>query len=216
VAFIHQDVYLPAGWVERLLETIEQLDRRDPKWAVLGPFGMTADGRYVGRAWSSGIGAVVGQAIDQPSPVVSLDELVLVLRTDARLGFDPDLPGYHLYGTDIVQTALAAGRTAYAFDGPVIHNSRTIRRLDGSYRSAYRYMQRKWRGRLPIPTSCMRITRCGVPLYRDWIRSTVRSWIRPGLVRERHPDPAQLARELGFEAAPENCEIVPAECAAIR
>jgi len=214
IAFVHQDVYLPSGWANLLLEAIRFLDRTDPDWAVLGPFGLTPIGQNAGRVWSSGLGAIVGQKLDRPAPVVSLDELVLVLRADSGLKFDANLPGYHLYGTDIVQTALAVGRTAYAFDGPVIHNSRTIRRLDSTYRRAYRYMQRKWRARLPIPTSCMRITRWGTPLYRDWIRSTMRSHLGLTECRERHPDPAKLASELGFEIPLEQQPRMPiADCA---
>ena len=43
----------------------------------------------------------------------SFDELLIVLRRDSGLRFDEGLPGWHMYGTDIVQTARARlGRAA--------------------------------------------------------------------------------------------------------
>jgi len=64
-----------------------------------------------------------------PAIVESLDEVVLILRTDAGIGFDPDIPSFHLYGTDVVQSAKLARRTSYVVDLPVIHHSRPLTNL---------------------------------------------------------------------------------------
>jgi hypothetical protein len=200
VVFAHQDVYLPRGWDERLIAAVRYLEKADPKWAVLGVFGVRSDGGIAGRAWSTGLGRTVGQPLACPQPVVSLDELLLVLRIDRGIRFDEGLPGYHLYGTDLVQTALDEGLGAYAFDGPVIHNSVPVVRLDRNYRRAYWYMQHKWRDRLPLRNAVLTVSRTGWPLVRNWVRATKRIWLggsAPG--KPRHPQPAKLAQELGFE-----------------
>jgi len=153
---------------------------------------------------------MVGAAIEKPQKVESFDELVLVVRQDAGLQFDDNLPGYHLYGTDIAQTALAAGRTAYAFDGPVIHNSMPIRRLDRSYRRAYDYMRGKWAGKLPILTSVMPLTPWGWPLKKHWMKTMLKARFRSCRLGVRHPAPQELARELGFEGVTDESRPAPA------
>ena len=49
IVFAHQDVYLPAGWDDKLARCLEHLDQLDPKWAVSGLFGLIRDGRHAGR-----------------------------------------------------------------------------------------------------------------------------------------------------------------------
>jgi hypothetical protein len=201
VAFIHQDVYLPQGWTQNLARAVGQLEVSDPTWAVLGVIGVSMRGAIVGRVWSSGLGGVVGNQLTWPVPVASLDEVVLVLRVDSGVRFDEALPGFHLYGTDLVQTALRAGLGAYAFEGPVIHNSVETKRLDASYRRAYRYMQNKWSERLPIPTTVMPVTRSKWPLVRNSLVGLRARLMRRTPWRERCVEPDKLARSLGFEAA---------------
>jgi len=53
VVFVHQDVYLPAGWDQRLVETVDQLETDGIDRAVLGVAGMQADGRF-GRSILAG------------------------------------------------------------------------------------------------------------------------------------------------------------------
>ena len=86
------------------------------------------------------------------------------------LRFDPDLPAFHLYATDIILQAAARGLRSYAIDAPVVHNSRrNPQPLDRGYRDAYRYMRRKWRDRLPLRTCVVDVTRSGWPMWRQWL-----------------------------------------------
>ncbi len=166
IVFAHQDVLLPAGWVDRLWGAVGYLEKADPSCrAVMGVVGVNSAGEVLGRSWSNGLRRIAGHAVERPMAVVSLDELVIILRRSSRVRFDKDLPGFHLYGTDIVQNALAARCGVYVFDGPVVHNSVPVSRLGPSYAAAYRYMQRKWRHRLPIPTTVMAVTHWGLPLW---------------------------------------------------
>ncbi|MEM1045751.1 MAG: hypothetical protein AAGL24_06355 [Pseudomonadota bacterium] len=206
VVFAHQDVYMPAGWDKLLRSVIEQLTTSDPTWAVAGLTGVTPNGDKRGRCWSSGLGIEFGVPFDEPIHAVSIDELLIVLRRSSNLRFDDDLPGFHLYGTDIVQQALSQGLGAYIIHAPVIHNSVPVLSLAGGYTTAYRYMQRKWRKRLPITTLITPITRTGIQLWRRKMQMN-RLWSR--FARRQHhrvksvqrPDPVDIAQRLGYETS---------------
>jgi hypothetical protein len=198
VVFAHQDVYLPAGWDQKLLSAVRMLAHEGRTWGVLGVVGVDRSGAVRGRSWSNGLQRDIDRRVSCPTAVQSLDEIVLVLNRKSGLRFDPEIPGFHLYGTDIAQSALAAGMEAWVFDGPVVHNSLPVTRLDESYRRAYRAMQRKWRSRLPIYTAVAPITRCGWPLFRQAARLKW-TYLRRMPVRARHGEPGAMARELGYE-----------------
>jgi hypothetical protein len=94
--------------------------------------------------------------------------------------------------------ARQAGRGSYVIDLPIIHHSRPVVRLDGGYRRAYRFMQRKWRAQLPIPNLVCPIDRSSVPLM---VRDARLRWLNRGQHARRAPseDPASIARGLGIE-----------------
>jgi hypothetical protein len=198
VAFIHQDVYLPAGWCKRVHAAICEAEDRGRPWGVLGVFGACANGRHVGRVWSSGLGRAIGERLVNPVEVVSLDEVALILRRSSGLRFDAGLPGFHLYGTDIVQQAIQQGLGAYVIDAPLIHNSRPVRRLGDDYWRAYAYMRSKWRDVLPIATCVLPIQRSPWVRWRRKLRE-LRVAFQRGRWNERLPDPAGKALELGYE-----------------
>lgn len=207
VVFAHQDVYLPRGWERTLARARARLGSIDPNWAVAGLVGVLDDTQTTaGHSWSTGLGYEVGAPFRDPCRVTSLDELVLVLRRNSELRFDPALPSFHLYGTDIVQSALAARRGAWLISAPVIHNSLPVATLGGGFAEAYRYMQRKWWTVLPIRTPVTCITKTG--LYH-WKRR-LRVWqkgrrVSAQMSRARNerqagrPDADCLARQLGYE-----------------
>lgn len=202
VVFAHQDVYLPAGWAPAMSAALAHLDAIDPAWAVLGLFGSTAAGGTVGHVWSSGLQRLLGAPFDTPMPVASLDELLLVVRRSSGLRFDAGLHGYHLYGTDIVQSALSSGRSAYAVCAPVIHNSRPVLYLPREYLSAYVYMRRKWARRLPIPHGISPIVASRWRHWRRVLRARLEE-VRFGHIAQarlaRGLDCVSVARSLGFE-----------------
>ena len=126
VVFAHQDVYLPSGWDQVLLRSLAQLDEIDPNWAVAGLVGLTLDNSILGHVWSTGLAREIGSSSQLPSPTTCIDELLIILKRNSGIRFDPELPSFHLYGTDIVRTALGAGYGAYIINAPVIHNSRCL------------------------------------------------------------------------------------------
>lgn len=194
----HQDVYLPRHFLRQLCEQIEALEKVDPDWAVLGCIGVDADGVVHGETWSSGMAKVVGSPISSAVKVVSVDEMILVVRSASSARFDPGLPGFHLYGTEILVSAADDGRASYVIPMPVVHHSRRLVKLGGDYWRAYLYLRRKWSDRLPVPTLFGGISRSLKTLaaidldYR--IRNRGRS-TRPA----PGSDPVSIARRLGYE-----------------
>lgn len=54
VIFSHHDVYFPKGWRNLLHERLIELQKYDPEWAVLAPFGIgRLDSQLYGPLWSS-------------------------------------------------------------------------------------------------------------------------------------------------------------------
>jgi glycosyltransferase involved in cell wall biosynthesis len=198
IIFAHHDVYLPPGWDQLLLARIAELDALDPNWALFGTFGMGVDHAPIGPVWSSSLGQIVGRVPMAPAPVQSYDELLIVMRRDAGLRWDAGLPGWHMYGTDIVATARSAGRTAYAGALPCIHNDRYHAALGPDYTECYRYMQRKWRDQLPLRTPITKISRSGLHLWRDLRAARKSATFRKGMAVGTDVTPVVLAERCGW------------------
>lgn len=199
IVFAHQDVYIPAGWGSLLKQAINQLEDNGQEWAVLGVFGIDQKQQYHGRVWSSGLNQELCYPIATPQPIESIDELLIVLNRRSGITFDADLPSFHLYGTDIVQTALQQKKGAFAFHGPVIHNSNPVLQLDKSYRRAYRFMSKKWAHNLPIQTCIVPITKNGGPLYLSILKRLKKSLLKNKITTGRLPAPTLIAKKLQYE-----------------
>jgi hypothetical protein len=205
LVFAHQDVYFPEGWFSQLMLTCRRLRSVDPCWAVAGLCGMTSEGEFVGHLWDAGLGTLCGGPLDGPRKVTSLDEVVLIVRRASGIAFDPALPSFHLYGTDIVLEAQRAGMKSYAIDLPVIHNSKAGVRLDGAYIAAYRFMIHKWRPLLPLPTVIVQLTRNPWPLLLRRLRLRYKAVLRASTLHPMIESPELVARQLGFAKAREDC-----------
>ena len=199
VVLVHQDVYLPGDWTAKLQGAIRVVEAIDRNWAVMGVYGVKADGTQVGKVWCSCLRRELVTSFSSPVAVVSVDELLIVLRRNSGLRFDEGLPGFHLYGTDIVQTARQAGLGAYVVDAPVIHNTLYIRSLLGPYAKASRYMARKWRKKLPLLTLNGPVTRWGGRMFYSELQRLIRHLIHGLPPVESRPDPIELAHQLGYE-----------------
>lgn len=196
VIFTHQDVYLPSGWLERLAEQIDIIEGHSPTWGVLGVFGRQASGVDVGRVWCSAARQELGAGGFPPTEVVTLDELMLVVRRASNLSFDEAIPGFHLYGTDIVLESNKAGMPAFAVDAPVVHNARPVQTLSGAYTKAYEFMRKKWWTALPLRTLICDLTRTPTTLWRAKLR---RFRVRQGMTPLPPLDAVEIARTLRYE-----------------
>ncbi len=198
VAFVHHDVYLPRGWDRLLAARLAEVEAVDPDWGVVVALGVGADGVPLGPVWSSSIGAIVGRVPLSPAPVRSCDEMLIVLRRASGLRFDEALPGWHMYGTDIVQIALAAGKGAWSVALPAIHNDRFHGALGPDFDECYRFMQRKWAAVLPIQTPVTRITAHPLHRWRQRRNSRKSHGIRAGMAVGTDHAPERLAALCGW------------------
>lgn len=159
VVWVHQDVHLPADWDARFLASLSAAQRQDPTLALAGVYGVAGVGTTARRA-----GRVLdrGQALHEkaalPCAVDSLDELLVAVRADAGLRFDPAL-AFDFYGTDIVLQAHARGLGAAVVDAWCEHWSDTPRAgglspaLAARIVASGRVFEAKWGHRLPLATA---------------------------------------------------------------
>jgi len=165
IVFCHQDIYLPETWMPDLEQALNYLQTADPNWGVLGSYGKTQDGRGWGHVYSSGRD-VIGEPLQEPVPIQTLDEIVLILRKSAGLRFDPELPHFHLYGADICLRAAQMGMKSYAISAFCVHNTHQTLVLPEQFYACCKHVKRVWRQRLPIQTTCVRLTRWNLAVYR--------------------------------------------------
>jgi hypothetical protein len=167
IVFIHQDIYLPEAWLSCFNKSLSYLDREEINWGVLGCYGVRQEGRIevrLGQVYTTGMG-IHGQWIYKPEPVQTLDEIVLVIRKSSGLRFDPSLPYFHLYGTDICMSAREKEMMCYVIPAFCIHNTNQIIELPIEFYECYKYIKRQWKKYLPIHSSCIRISRFDNDVY---------------------------------------------------
>ena len=117
LVFVHQDMYLPEGWIESVERAVETLASQDPNWGVLGVWGAQVSGDRVGYLyWTGDMG--LERPFDGVKEVRTLDEVVLIFRKSSGLKFDVQLPSYHFYGTDICLEAARKWMKSLPVDTP--------------------------------------------------------------------------------------------------
>lgn len=195
--FVHQDVYLPLNWKAQLYNSIEKIECKDKKWAVIGVVGVNKKYEINGLSWSNGLARFVGCTIPEPIEAISLDELLLVINLPTNIKFDENLPGWHLYGTAIVLEALERNLSAYIINAPVLHNSLPVLKFDKEFESAYHYIRRKWKHCLPIKTTCVMITRSAWQFRTNQLLNKFKKGNRQIFLRFK--DPQIKAKEIGFD-----------------
>jgi hypothetical protein len=191
IVFCHQDILLPKAWLSQLQRSLDDLAVSDPKWGVLGSYGKTQDGRGWGHVYSSGRD-VIGEPLQRPVEVQTLDEIVLILRKSSGLRFDDSLPHFHFYGTDICLRAAKKGMKSYAISAFCVHNTLQTLVLPKEFYECCRHIKRVWKNCLPIQTTCIRITRLDFPLHNRRLREFYLRHIRRkecGGTRVRDPLP---------------------------
>ena len=169
VVWVHQDVFLPAGWDRCLAQQLDEAERRFGPIGVAGVYGV---GEVIARSddstqplaaerigWVVDRGRMLRDGPELPARVATLDELLLIVRRDSGLRFDPAL-GFHLYGADICLQAREQGLAVVALAAPCHHNSRSVGLPEAFFASA-EVFARKWSHRLPVATPCVVIDRGG-------------------------------------------------------
>jgi hypothetical protein len=177
IVFAHQDVVFPKLWLSDLDHALCCLEHIDPQWGVLGCYGETLNDNGRGYVYSPGRG-ILGKPLDQPSPVQTLDEIVLIIRKSSGLQFDQTLPHFHFYGADICMAAFERGMKSYAISALCIHNSQQNLVLPKEFYQGYKHLKKRWSQFLPIQTTCARITRFDFYMYKRRLREAYLRKIR--------------------------------------
>lgn len=174
MVFVHQDVYLPQGWLDILNDTLKKIEKQDSNWGVLGLYGKDRMNNGHGHVYSTGLQRVLGKSFSGIIEVETLDEMVLILKRLSDLKFDESVPNFHLYGADICLQAKAHNMRSYVFPAFAIHNSNGIGILPKDYWKTYFAMRRKWKAVLPVMTPCMPISRWGAPVVHYMLRTLLK------------------------------------------
>jgi hypothetical protein len=204
VVFAHQDVYLPDGWVQDLNRALVQLAQDDPDWGVLGVFGVVADepAELRGHCYSTGLNRILGAPFVRPIPAASLDELVLVVRRLSGLAFDEQLPGFHLYGTDICTEARSRNMRNHIISAFCVHNSNGLKYYPSAYWRSYRYVRNKWRDQLPLVTCCVSISKSYRPMLAQFVADLRKRLFGASQVGRRDKDVPGLYRRIAESMQP--------------
>jgi SAM-dependent methyltransferase len=158
VVFVHQDVYLPAGWPARLVQQLRSAEKRHAPLGIAGVFGanyspgnpneIVRKGHVVDRH------TLLRTEDDFPVLVQTLDELLIVVPRATILRIDPKL-GWHFYGADLALQAQTAGFSTVALDAPVFHNSLTGSTVPEAFHTSAAVFRDKWKEILPVATPCV-------------------------------------------------------------
>lgn len=198
IGFVHQDVYLPNGFLENLSTQLDNLISQDDSAAIVGFFGAISKDKMAGRVWCSANSSQFMGGLSTPAPIDILDEYFILMKTDKALSFDTDLPGFHLFGTDICLEAKSRNLSCWVIDVPVVHNSRRVVTLDKYYRQAWLYLRKKWAQNLPIHNLVCPITHSKFTLWKRYLQIRRRNKFRNER-GEMLDNPAKKASELGYQ-----------------
>ena len=179
VVFVHQDVYLPEGWIKKLNYIIVAIEANNPSWGVLGCYGVTLDGEYAGHVYSNGLQSELGSNCD-PVLAQSLDEMILIFKKSSNFLFDKSLPNFHMYGADICVRARIMGHASYIIGNFCVHNSVSVKKLGKDFWRSVFHFRRQYLKYLPIKTTCATIYRSLVAMICYIVLNEIRTFLAHG------------------------------------
>lgn len=159
IIYCHQDV-LAIDTVNVLDDAINDLDQRDPLWAIAGNAGASTIKSFFkyfvnGDNENEFVGVL-------PAKVTSLDEDFLVIKNEAGLSTSADISGYHFYATDLCINADILGYNSYVIKYLVHHKSSG--NMSDSFWTARTLFINKYRRALRsrvIQTTCIKLVISG-------------------------------------------------------
>ena len=164
---------------------------------MLGCYGKTPGGIGRGYIYSPGRG-VIGAPFESPTPVQTLDEIVLIFRRSSGLRFR--------IITSVISTSTALVFRLRAEKGgdDELRHPCVLRAQCAPVRGAServlpdrgRHIKRVWKDALPIQTTCVKITRFNRFVYGRRIREVyVRRMRQKGFIAPRATDVPQLLKQ---------------------
>lgn len=120
IVVVHEDVLLLPGWQPALENSLDELEKHDPDWGLVGAVGWTETKQSRGH-WSDPHNFHNTFTDQNFSEVEHLDEQILIFRKSIGLKFDGNLPSIHNIGKDLAWQLAKDGRKTYAVNAPTIH-----------------------------------------------------------------------------------------------
>lgn len=121
VILCHQDITIHDNDINDLLQNIDEINQKDPNWAILGNAG-GINLKWIATHITEGSGKVRKEE-HLPLRVKTVDENFIIVKKSANLALSNDLSGFHFYGTDICLIAEVLGYTCYTIGFNIIHKS---------------------------------------------------------------------------------------------
>jgi len=142
IIICHQDIELLYDKIDVLEERICELEKIDPKWAVIGNAG-GINLKYRSFLVTHGDPPIhIKRGKHLPQKVQTLDENFILIKREANLAVSSDLAGFHFYGSDICLIAYILGFNAYTIDFHLYHKSRG--NIDENFFNMKRALQKKY------------------------------------------------------------------------
>ena len=164
VALLHQDIYLPAGWDDRLISGLRQAEDRFGAVGIAGVFGVAAKpeggferaGRLVDRF------ETLKPPLPLPAEAVSLDEIALVFRSRSLAieSMKPEL-GFHMFGSEAALIARDKGFAAIIVDAPLLHNTESGHRVPFELIYSAKLFAMTRTAHFPYATTCLAFSDTG-------------------------------------------------------
>lgn len=162
IVFVHQDVFLPAGWDKTFISGFLEARSLMPA-EIVGVYGLSSL-KGVKKSWQLGAvndrGMRLRGTVPLPARAQSLDEMLFAVPRGSRLRLDPDL-GFDLYATDMVLQAEVRGGCGAVVEAPCDHRALLpLTEIPNSiierFRKSALVFERKWAPYFPIETPCIR------------------------------------------------------------
>lgn len=125
IALVHDDVWLPEGWADEVMDQIAMVEARDYEWGVLGVAGAKWDKElgqkiYEGNLKDRMYAKFPGESA-LPCLVDTLDEVCLIVRNDGKTRLNNHYTGHDLYGAELCLRLNRVGCWSYAIDAYLNH-----------------------------------------------------------------------------------------------
>ena len=147
---VHQDVRCLDN-VNQLNNCFNELNIKDKNWAICGNAGGLDYKKMFYHIDNNGD---IRKSNDLPQQVFSLDENLLIIKTEMQLAISADIKSFHFYGTDLCSIADFLGYTSYVIPFMVQHLSKgNLADLQRSKPAFIEIYGRKLRARF-VQTSC--------------------------------------------------------------
>lgn len=121
ILICHQDILLKYDNYDVLLQRIEEVNKIDENWAILGNAGHSSFNEFRIRITDPhGDNRFKGPL---PARVYDLDENFIVVKNSAQLSISRNVGGFHFYATDLCIIADILGFSSYVIDFHLYHKS---------------------------------------------------------------------------------------------